>query len=61
MLGALTDAGGLPAAQIGKINVSDFSTYVAVDSAGAGKAPKALNHGNVKGKKVKALAMEGKG
>ena len=59
VLGALTGAGGLPAAQIGKINVNDFSTYVAVDRAIAGKALKALNDGKVKGKKVKARVLEG--
>ena len=59
VLGALTGDGGLPAAQIGKINVNEFSTYVAVDRAIAAKALKALNDGKVKGKKVKARAMEG--
>ena len=59
MLGALTGDGGLPAAQIGKINVNEFSTYVAVDRAIAAKALKALNDGKVKGKKVKAREMAG--
>ena len=59
VLGALTGDGGLPAAQIGKINVNEFSTYVAVDRTIAAKALKALNDGKVKGKKVKARGMEG--
>ena len=59
VLGALTGDGGLPAALIGKINVNEFSTYVAVDRAIAAKALKALNDGKVKGKKVKARGMEG--
>ena len=59
VLGALTGDGGLPAAQIGKINVNEFSTYVAVDRSIAAKALKALNDGKVKGKKVKARPMEG--
>ena len=59
VLGALTGDGGLPAAQIGKINVNEFSTYVAVDRTIAAKALKALNDGKVKGKKVKARPMEG--
>ena len=59
VLGALTGDGGLPAALIGKINVNEFSTYVAVDRTIAAKALKALNDGKVKGKKVKARGMEG--
>jgi ATP-dependent RNA helicase DbpA len=59
VLGALTGDGGLPAAQIGKINVNEFSTYVAVAQEIAAKALKALNDGKVKGKKVKARLMEG--
>ena len=31
MLGALTKDAGIPGAQVGKINVFDFSTYVAVE------------------------------
>ncbi len=59
VLGALTGDGGLPAAAIGKIDINDFSTYVAVDRAIATKALKALNEGKVKGKKVKARVLEG--
>jgi len=58
VLGALTGDGGLPAAQIGKINVNEFSTYVAVAREIAAKALKALNDGKVKGKKVKARPVE---
>ncbi len=58
VLGALTGDGGLPAEQIGKINVNEFSTYVAVAREIAAKALKALNDGKVKGKKVKARAVE---
>ncbi len=58
VLGALTGDGGLPAAQIGKINVNEFSTYVAVAREIATKALKALNDGKVKGKKVKARAVD---
>jgi len=57
VLGALTGAGGLPGAQIGKINVNEFSTYVAVAREIADRALRALNDGKVKGKKVKARAM----
>jgi ATP-independent RNA helicase DbpA len=58
VLGALTGEGGLPGDQIGKINVNEFSTYVAVARAIAPKALKALNDGKVKGKKVKARLMD---
>ncbi len=53
VLGALTGEGGLDATRIGKINVNEFSTYVAVDRAIAEQALAALNHGRVKGRKVK--------
>ncbi len=59
VLGALTGDGGLPAAQIGKINVNEFSTYVAVAREVSAKALKALNDGKVKGKRVKARVVEG--
>ncbi len=58
VLGALTKDAGLPGAQIGKISVNDFSTYVAVDRAIAPKALKALNDKPVKGKRVKARALD---
>ena len=58
VLGALTKDAGLPGAQIGKISVNDFSTYVAVDRAIAVQAVKALNGRPVKGKRVKARALD---
>ena len=58
VLGALTGEGGLPAALIGKINVNEFSTYVAVAREIAAQALKALNDGKVKGKRVKARPVE---
>ncbi len=57
VLGALTKDMGLDGAQIGKINVNEFSTYVAVDRAIAGKALKGLQAGKVKGKTVKARQL----
>ena len=59
VLGALTGEGGLEAARIGKINVNEFSTYVAVDRQIAAQALKALTDGRVKGKKVKARRLQG--
>jgi ATP-independent RNA helicase DbpA len=57
VLGALTKDAGLPGDQIGKINVNEFSTYVAVSQALAGQALQALNSRPVKGKRVKARAL----
>jgi ATP-independent RNA helicase DbpA len=57
VLGALTKDLGLDGAQIGKINVNEFSTYVAVDRAIAAKALKGLQAGKVKGKTVKARQL----
>ena len=50
-------AAGLPADQIGKINVNEFSTYVAVARAAAKQALAALNDRPVKGKRVKARLL----
>ena len=58
VLGALTGEGGLEAARIGKINVNEFSTYVAVDRQIAAQALQALTDGRVKGKKVKARRLQ---
>jgi ATP-dependent RNA helicase DbpA len=57
VLGALTGDGGFQGSQIGKINVTDFHTFVAVDRGIADKAAAALNRVNVKGKRVKARAL----
>jgi ATP-independent RNA helicase DbpA len=57
ILGALTQAAGLPAAQVGKINVNEFSAYVAVAREAAKKALAALNDHPVKGKRVKARLL----
>jgi len=57
VLGALTKDLGFEAAQIGKINVNDFSTYVAVERSIADRALKGLNAGKVKGKSVKVRRL----
>lgn len=57
VLGALTKDLGFEAAQIGKINVNDFSTYVAVARDIADKALRGLNAGKVKGKSVKVRRL----
>jgi ATP-dependent RNA helicase DbpA len=58
VLGALTGEAGFSGEQIGKINVTDFSTYVAVERSIARKAMNRLNAGKLKGKKVRARLME---
>ncbi len=57
VLGALTKDLGLPGAQIGKINVNEFSTYVAVAHDVADQALRGLNAGKVKGKSVKVRRL----
>ncbi|MDP1984352.1 MAG: ATP-dependent RNA helicase DbpA [Sulfuritalea sp.] len=60
VLGALTGEAGFSKEQIGKINVTDTSTYVAVARGIAKDALRKLNAGTLKGKKVKAhLLQEG--
>ena len=54
VLGALTGDMGYVREQVGKINVNDFSTYVAVERAIAPQVVQRLNAGRVKGKSVKA-------
>ena len=57
VLGALTKDLGFAGAQIGKINVNDFSTYVAVSREIAPAVMKQLAGGKVKGKSVKARLL----
>ena len=61
VLGALTaEAAGTPKftrEQIGKITVTDQSTYVAVAREIANEAVRKLAHGKVKGKMVKVRAL----
>ena len=57
VLGALTKDMGFAAAQIGKIDVNEFSTYVAVDRLIAKAALQALNAGKVKGRSVKVRRL----
>ncbi|MBP7565684.1 MAG: ATP-dependent RNA helicase DbpA [Burkholderiaceae bacterium] len=53
VLGALTGEAGFAREQVGKININDFSTYVAVDRAIAREAERRLAAGRIKGKGVK--------
>jgi ATP-dependent RNA helicase DbpA len=59
VLGALTGPeGGFTREQIGKINVTEFTTFVAVERAVAADALRKLNAGRVKGRSVKARLLE---
>ncbi|MFZ4652073.1 MAG: DbpA RNA binding domain-containing protein, partial [Rubrivivax sp.] len=53
----LTKDLGLPGAQVGKIVVNDFSTYVAVARGVADQALRGLNAGKVKGRSVKVRRL----
>ena len=57
VLGALTKDLGFASAQIGKINVNEFSTYLAVDADIADAVMKKLQGGKVKGRSVKLRAL----
>ena len=57
VLGALTKDMGFTGAQIGKININDFSTYVAVAADIAPEALRSLNAGKVKGRSVKVRLL----
>jgi ATP-independent RNA helicase DbpA len=57
VLGALTGDAGYTREQIGKINITEFSTYVAVAHNIAHEAARKLNAGKVKGKSVKVRVM----
>ncbi|WP_116136295.1 ATP-dependent RNA helicase DbpA [Trinickia diaoshuihuensis] len=58
VLGALTGEAGFSGAQIGKINVTEYSTYVAVERGIAREVLRKLNAGKIKGKKVKVRLMD---
>ena len=58
VLGALTGEAGFSREQVGKINVTEFSTFVAVQRGIAQDALRKLNVGKVKGKSVKVRLMQ---
>ena len=53
ILGALTGDAGIAGDQVGKINVFDFVTYVAIQRDSARKALARLEQGKIKGRKFK--------
>jgi ATP-dependent RNA helicase DbpA len=58
VLGALTGEAGFNSAQVGKINVTESTTYVAVDRRIAHEALRRLTEGKLKGRTVKVRILE---
>jgi ATP-independent RNA helicase DbpA len=58
VLGALTADLGYSRDQVGKIDVNEFSTYVAMERSVAHEAARRLDEGRIKGKSVKARILE---
>ncbi|WP_427911608.1 ATP-dependent RNA helicase DbpA [Ramlibacter sp. MMS24-I3-19] len=58
VLGALTKDLGYTREQVGKIDVNEFSTYVAVERSIAQQVAARLNAGKVKGKSVKVRVLD---
>ncbi|AQT60849.1 ATP-dependent RNA helicase DbpA [Cellvibrio sp. PSBB023] len=57
IIGALTKDAGLPFEKIGKIDVFDYATYVAVDKSIARVALEQLSQGKLKGRKFRARRL----
>jgi ATP-independent RNA helicase DbpA len=58
VLGAIVKEGGIDASQVGKIDVVEHSTYVAVERDAARQVVSALNQGKIKGRKFKVGRVE---
>jgi ATP-independent RNA helicase DbpA len=55
ILGALTgEAGGLQGSDIGKIEIQDYFSFVAVSKSVVKRALKSLQEGRIKGRRVRA-------
>ena len=57
ILGALTGESGISGKQVGKINVFDNRSYVAVERGVVSTALHKLNNGKMKGRSVRARLM----
>ncbi len=57
ILGALTGENGIEGKQVGKIKITDFRSYVAVNRKVKGKALNKLTQGKLKGKTVRAWQL----
>jgi len=58
ILGALTGDGGLTFEQVGKINITEFNSYVAVDRQIAKQVFSRISNSNIKGRKFRMRYME---
>ena len=54
ILGALTGEAGLAGSQVGKIDIFDMSSYVAIERSGVRRALDYLANGKVKGRNIRA-------
>jgi len=59
LLGALTGDAGLAGSQIGKIDIFDMSSYVAIERSAVRQALNYLANGKVKGRNVRARKISG--
>ncbi len=59
VLGALTKDLGYTREQVGKIDINEFSTYVAVARGIAAQAASRLNAARIKGRSVKVRLLDG--
>ena len=57
LLGALTGDAGLAGSQIGKIDIFDVASFVAIERKAAGQVVKYFVEGKVKGRKVRARSI----
>ncbi len=58
ILGALTgEAGGLDASEVGKIEIHDRLSYVAVDAGRSQHAMRSINEGKIKGRRFRATVI----
>lgn len=58
LLGALTGDGGLAFEQVGKINITEFNAYVALDRKIAKQAFSRLSNSNIKGRRFRMRYLE---
>jgi ATP-independent RNA helicase DbpA len=58
LLGALTGDGGLAGSQIGKIDIFDMCSFVAIERDASRRAFEYLNNGKVKGRSIRARKID---
>ena len=58
VMGALAGEAGLTREQVGKINVTEFCTFVAIQRDAAQRTAQSLSNGKVKGKSVRVRVLE---